>query len=323
MGLITENKTGADCSGTTGQTNRVLTLANVALTQSNGFQVFKAGTLLTLTTNYTVSHLASNSTVTFIDALTDASVLVVQYIQGSQTSTAFCNYTDVFNRTGLSSTEVATAVVDILIDDTTAEIEMLTGRKFTNANAVTQYFNIERADIIGNKQTTIVLDNYPVQSITECLGLNNDGTTATTYGTLTSVQIGAGTYYTTDYWLDTNEDALTNTDIPSGKIIYKTESFSQGTQKIKVAYTYGYSTVPVAVRALATCLAGIRCWIRFMGGSYNRLDSYNIPQQGVSKGSFYDRCKQNIEVLREESERLLDRIGRRPRVLFYSTGQNR
>jgi len=323
MGTVTYSTTGASASGSDGATNRVLTLDNVALTQSNPFLVFKNGALLTVTTDYTASHLASSSTVTFLAALANSAVLTIEYNQGSTTSTAYCNYTDVYNRTGLSTTEVASAIVDILIDDTTAEIEMLTGRKFTNANAVTQYFNIDREDIIGNKQTTIVLDNYPIQSITSCLGLNNDGTTATTYGTLTSVQIGAGTYYTTDYWLDTSEDTLLNTDIPNGKIIFKTESFSQGTQKIKIAYTSGYSTVPVAVRALATCLAGIRCWVRFLGGQYNRLDQYSIPQQNVSKGSIAERAKMNIDLLQDESERLLDRVGRRSRVVFFSTGQNR
>lgn len=323
MGITNENKLGSNCSGSDGATGRILTLANVALTQTAGFQVFVNGLLLTPTTDYTLSNLATSSTVTFVGAINNTDTIDVQYVQGSTTGTNYCSSTDVYNRTGLSITEVASAIVDILIDDTTAEIEMLTGRKFTDNNSVTQYFNIEREDIIGNKQTTIILDNYPIQSITSCLGLNVDGTTATTYGTLTSVQVAAGTYYTTDYWLDTSEDSLTNTDIPNGKIIFKTESFSRGTQKIKVAYTSGYGTVPVSVRALATCLAGIRCWVRYMGGSYNRIDSYNIPQQGVQKGDFYARCRNNIEVLRDESERLLDRIGRRMRVSFFATGQSR
>lgn len=323
MGIITENKTGADCSGSTGGTNRILTLSNVALTQANGFQVFKNGTLLTLTTNYTVSHNDSASTVTFIDALLDAAVLVVQYIQGSTTATAYCNYTDIYNKTGLSTTEVSSAIVDLLIDDATSEINALTGRLFTNANSRTQYLNYQREDILDNKSTTIVLSNFPLQSITSMLELDVDGNTVYTFGTLTSTQIGNGTYYTTDYWLDVMEEPLEGAIVPTGKIILKTRSIPEGTHKIKVAYTYGYSSVPNIVKNLATCLTGIRCWLRFAGGCYNRLNSYSIPQQSIDKGDFYQRAQQNITMLTEEAERLLERIGRKPRMLFYASGGNR
>ena len=143
------------------------------------------------------------------------------------------------------------------------------------------------------------------------------------YSTLTSVQIAAGTYYTDDYWLDTMEDPITGSVIPYGKITLITDEFPVGMNNIKVSYTYGYASVPVAVRDLATCLAGIRAWIRFMGGSYNYLNSYSIPQQSVSKGDFYDRGQKMIDQLTNESNRLLDRIGRKASTVFFASSADR
>ena len=74
---------------------------------------------------------------------------------------------------------------------------------------------------------------------------------------------------------------------------------------------------------LATCLAGIRAWLRFLGGEYNRLNSYGIPQQSVNKGDFYARGMQNIKLLTEEAERLYKRIGKRKITFFASSGGDR
>jgi hypothetical protein len=175
-------------------------------------------------------------------------------------------------------------------------------------------------DIIGNYQSSVVLRHRPVQSITEFKILDTSGTATSTFGTLTSVQIAAGTFSTTDYWLEVSNDSITNTVVPNGTIKLKTQTFPEGDNNVKVSYTYGYSSVPVLVKDLASCLAGIRVWIAFLGGQYNRLDSYSIPQQSVQKGDFYSRGRQNIEQLRAEAEGLLDRIGRRLRTTFFATG---
>jgi hypothetical protein len=188
-----------------------------------------------------------------------------------------------------------------------------------NAQVKVEYLNSPKKDLFDNYANYCVLSEYPIQSIVEFKRLNSDGTVAKTYPTLTSVQIAAGTYDTTDYWLETMVEPLTNAVIPYGKITLKSDVFPTGTKNIKISYTYGWTAVPTQIKTLATCLAGIRAWIYFLGGNYNRLDSYNIPQQSVTKGNFYERGKQNIEQLREEADRLLDRIGRRQRVLFFGS----
>ena len=234
-------------------------------------------------------------------------------------------YTDantIYGRTGLSATEINLTTNYYVIQEAEAEVEYLTGKKFTSGNTMTEHINGQQLDILGysgNQCTTISLAQYPIQSITSFKIVDISGNTITTFANLTSVQITAGTVNTTDYWLGLMNDPLTGSSIPYGKITLTSQGFTPGIQNVWISYTYGYTTVPVAISTLATCLAGIRAWIYFLGGNYNRLDSYSIPQQSVSKGDFYDRGLKMIASLKEEADRILDRIGRRQRIL-YTTG---
>ena len=227
---------------------------------------------------------------------------------------------EVYARTGLTNSEVDLIAYDYIIRDAETEVELLTGKKYTTGNARVGYFSMPDKDITDTKPTTVWLSNFPIQSIVEFKTLDVNGAAISTYGTLTSVQIAAGTFETTDYWLEVKEDAVTGNIIPTGKITLKTASFSKGTNNVKVSYTYGYTSVPTAVKELACCLAGIRAWLRFLGCGYNRLNSYAIPQQSVDKGDFYIRGKQNIDLLTDEANRTLDRVGRKPRTLYFATG---
>ena len=75
----TFNGTGSDCSGSSGGSNRVLTLSNTRLTQQAGLLVYASGLALALTTEYTVSHLAASTTITFLNPLWDDMTVVVSY----------------------------------------------------------------------------------------------------------------------------------------------------------------------------------------------------------------------------------------------------
>ena len=74
----TEEKTGADCSGSSGSTNRILTLTNTSLSSTelvtiNGVtQSARAG-------DYTASHLAASSTITFLGEIYNDDELTVRY----------------------------------------------------------------------------------------------------------------------------------------------------------------------------------------------------------------------------------------------------
>lgn len=325
MGLPTESKRGSDCSGTDGTANRVLTLANTSLTTDDGFMVFVGGLRLVPTTEYTVSHLSSSSTVTFLNVVYDSDYIVVSYIQSGTSSgtTTYCNYQEVYNKTGLSTTEIASAIVDSLILDAEAELESICGRKFTNANSITEYLSGRDKDLIGNYGTSFIVTHHPIQSITGLYLVDEDGAAVSTFDTLSTAEINAGTYENDDYWIEVWNDAISNAIKPNGYIKLKTVTIPEGKNNIKVSYTYGYATVPQMIKNLAVCLTGVRVWMTFIGGCYNRLDSYSIPQQSVNKGDFYARAQKNIDLLNEEANRLLDRIGRRQRVLFFASGADR
>ena len=87
-GWDTDNKTGADCTGSTGDKNRILTVDNTGLTKQGGFLV-TAGLTLGLGTEYTVVHSATGSTITFLNKMFDYMTIVVKYLQAS---TATNNY---------------------------------------------------------------------------------------------------------------------------------------------------------------------------------------------------------------------------------------
>lgn len=68
--VLSENaidKRGSNCSGNNGAANRVLTLGNTSLT--TGVIIFVNGTFLHPTHDYTVSHLAASSTITFLNPI--------------------------------------------------------------------------------------------------------------------------------------------------------------------------------------------------------------------------------------------------------------
>lgn len=229
-------------------------------------------------------------------------------------------------KSGLSNTEYDLTVdanIEASIQAAENEIEMITGRKFTDGTEVTEYLSFKDKDLIGNYATMLVLNKYPVQSVSEFKILDIDGNAVDTFDTLTAVQVAAGTFETDDYWLIVSNDAATNTQLPNGKIRLKTQTISEGTNNVKITYTYGYSSVPTCIKDLASCIAAIRCWVAFMGGQYDRITSYSVPEQSVTKGDIFSRGKQAIESLNMEANAILDRIGRRPRRFFFASGGDR
>jgi len=79
--LDTFNGTGNDASGNSGDSNRILTLNNTGMTSQAGLLVYVSGLALALTSEYTISHLSSETKITFLNGLWDDMVIVVKYHQ--------------------------------------------------------------------------------------------------------------------------------------------------------------------------------------------------------------------------------------------------
>ena len=75
--LHTGEFTGAECSGISGATNRILTLTNTKITRM--MWVYKSGFLIP-SSNYTKTDLVSSSTVQFSIAVWDNEDIIVIYV---------------------------------------------------------------------------------------------------------------------------------------------------------------------------------------------------------------------------------------------------
>lgn len=100
MSLQTEQYTGVNASGSDGQNNRKITLSNSTLTEQDGFLVFVDGLSLQLTIDYSVTHSASSSIVTFLNALFDSQLITIQYLDSVISQTL--NFIQVPSGTDLS-----------------------------------------------------------------------------------------------------------------------------------------------------------------------------------------------------------------------------
>lgn len=88
--IQTEEYTGASCTGSNGASNRVLTLANTKRTIQPGFLVTASGLYLSLTSEYTVSHAISGTTITFLNPLfNDMNIIVRYYESGTSVGSDF------------------------------------------------------------------------------------------------------------------------------------------------------------------------------------------------------------------------------------------
>lgn len=74
-----ETLTGSDCSGNSGDTNRVLTLSNIAETQENNFYIYLDGLYLQESLDYSVVHKTESSEITISRPVWDNQKISVDY----------------------------------------------------------------------------------------------------------------------------------------------------------------------------------------------------------------------------------------------------
>jgi len=232
--------------------------------------------------------------------------------------------TKVRNITGFTTTNapaLTTTVIADMITDASREFEVLTGRKWGNANAITEFQDGMRQDAFENKVLTIILSNYPIQSITEFLELNSDGTTAHTYENIASSSI---TPDTNEYVIDADGEYVLNARI--GKITLITRTVPEGVRRIKISYTYGWTDAlrPAEVSEIVGCMASLRAISFVTGGIYDGVKSYSVPEMSVGKEQS-ERLQTLVNYLAQRIQSLLDSptIGRKERTLFAVTAGTR
>jgi len=273
--------------GTGGASETEFTLNNPNVVDDSEV-IYLDGIAKTRDTDYTINN--NTGVITFITAPTTGVVITAKYKYFPDT-------------------------VDLDNDDITdfiaqadAEIENWTGKKFTNANLATEYFEgrkqkIQATDSVEEGQYysesfedkyVVILSNYPVLSITSVEFLNDDLTAS---DTLTENE---------DYhWYDYGKITLITTSKPEGP----------GKKKIKVTYTYGYASVPTIVKRLSAVMASIIAFVNLTGGSYDEITSYTLGPKSVSVGEPYMNMRAAIERLEAMKAQLLNEIGREFRMV--------
>ncbi|HEC64124.1 MAG TPA: hypothetical protein ENI23_02390 [bacterium] len=211
---------------------------------------------------------------------------------------------------GFSETEVSGPNIETLIAFSDAEIDSLFNRSFDDETPFTEYISLylpKRADDI--EPNRIITSYYPIQAITEFILLTSTSSTTTTLATLSSTMMEINNWQTNDYFIDPT----------IGLIELSSRTLQYSPSKAKISGTYGYDTVPVYVQELSAILTGIRGWVNFLGGNYDRLNKYKLPEQEYDLGDFYDRGMKSVDKLTWRANALVSLIGEKYKTQFMAT----
>lgn len=258
--MATENFFGSSATGTNGQSNRVITLNNTGLTSDADFLVFKSGLSLSVTSEYTVNHLAANTTVTFLNPLWDTEALIFQYAQESEAVPGvYCSTANIFSflQLGSNSDPSFTGKTDFDLTTNPSKTEV-------------QDWIEESQDEIDSEtmyawRSTTVTENHHIRpptyqrrdgSIVKLLHRNIRTLTAGT----DKLEIWNGSTYvdyltdkvegrTKDYWV--NEE--------NGWVFVKIyPGYFQRTFGAKVTYRYGETVVPKDIQRACVMLTAVQ-----------------------------------------------------------------
>jgi hypothetical protein len=199
---------------------------------------------------------------------------------------SLCETEDVYRIAGITSDVVSEADVASFILGAEEKIIKYTGRNFQADNDGEDWIDIEDLDQ-DDEINTIFLDNVPVTSITSIESYNLNGDVEKTWST-------------SEYWAD----------LKIGRIRLRSDYFEHQNRRVKVVYTYGYSSVPAIISETVAIMAAMACLIKQIGGTYDDVTSYSLPS-GVSigVGEPYTNMREAITRLEKERDLLFKTIG--------------
>ncbi len=260
MATLTENLLGSDASGNNEESNRVITLSNTGLTSNNAFLVILNGLTLTVTSEYTVTHLTSSTTITFLNPLLDSQSVIVQYEQATvSTPGVYCLSSDIFSflqmasnsdptflgKTDFSaSTQPTKTEVDAWINESEDEIDRGTMYAWRSVTVTKEQHHLKGPSYQIRDGSVIKLLQRNIRTLTAGTDLLEiwDGSNYVDY--LTDKVEGRDN----DYWV--NEEY--------GMIFVKAYPFrSRRTFGARVTYRYGETVVPGNIKRACVLLTAI------------------------------------------------------------------
>ena len=257
MGTLTENLLGSDASGNNEESNRVITLSNTGLTSNNAFLVILNGLTLTVTSEYTVTHLTSSTTITFLNPLLDSQSVIVQYEQATvSTPGVYCLSSDIFSflqmasnsdptflgKTDFSaSTQPTKTEVDAWINETEDDIDRTTMHAWRAIEATEEPHHLKKPVYQVRDGSCVKLLHRNIRTLTSGTDLLEvwDGSNWVDY--LSTKVEGRNK----DYWVDEK----------LGMVFIKTYPiYLSRTLGVRVTYRYGETSVPKDIRR--ACVLG-------------------------------------------------------------------
>lgn len=166
-----------------------------------------------------------------------------------------------------------------------AEVNVITGRSFTNGNTATEWFNTNEANI-NTTVNTVFLTKLPVQSVTTLKEYDTSKTLVTTYAD-------------TEYWVDTN-----------GILELCTDEFTHQRHRVECVYTYGYTAVPMKISKLCSVIAQIEVMRSYMIEQDDKMTGFDVPDiGGIQLGETYMTAQLAIKELEDQKKTLVSEIG--------------
>lgn len=101
----------------------------------------------------------------------------------------------------------------------------------------------------------------------------------------------------------------------SGIVKFMDIEIPNGSNNVRVDYTYGQATTPGYITELAILIAAIKAYVNLSGGSYDDATSYTLGSKSVTIGEVYVNIREVIDQYKKRVKEILDMVGRRTDLL--------
>lgn len=246
-----ENIRGSDLTGSSGDTDRVYSLA-YASANDIGMQVYiNGGFAHPAGADYTFS--SGGNTITFANAILDTAYITIYYLTGTLTVTGalYCTASDIQRNLGkaikFSTTSNPTLEqVEDFIEEAQEEINLFTRRSWKQEEVTDEYYNLPLdGDYEYNLGLPIYLKRRYLRDFSSTAGDKIEVWNGSDYANwVTAKTEGRGN----DWWLDNIQGVLYL------KMFYRYIR----KKAVRLTYRYGEQTVPADIRKACALMAAIR-----------------------------------------------------------------
>lgn len=189
---------------------------------------------------------------------------------------------DVYRATGLSSTVVSEDYVNSFIDEAESIVE-----RFLNTSYQPEGVTETDLYLEGTGTDVIFLPRTPIKSIS-ALAISLDGSNYTTITVATNLW----------YWANSGKVQLKN----SAEVTTFDNTYPQS---VKITYVYG-STPDPSIKRFTAIVCGLNCLTAQMGGTFDDITSYQLPELSASKGEPWTNIFNTAQLLEKEMKRYME-----------------